>query len=192
VDHAHANDAPHIRDVAVTGEHHVDPQLAQEGHHIAGVAETVAVAPGAGHGEDVVVDDEDPRASIPASELGVDPAIVLAPNLPLVEVGLRRVEGDQLGLALWHRDRLGALAGAEEVLEVAVANVPGVVIAHDDDNVGALEPVEVAAHLLELVSIALGGQIAGDGDQVGGQRVGLLDGGDQQIGFEEPRADVDV
>jgi len=50
----------------------------------------------------------------------------------------------------------------------------------------------VAAHLLELVAIALGGQIAGDGDQVGGQRIGLLDGGDQQLGFEEPRADVDV
>ena len=75
---------------------------------------------------------------------------------------------------------------------MAVADVPGVVIAHDDDDVGALEPVEVAAHLLELVSIALGGQIAGHGDQVGGQRVGLLDGGDQQIGSEEPRADVDV
>ena len=105
----------------MTREHEVDLELAQDGHEVAGVAEVVDVAPGAGHGEDVVVDDDDPRPLGPAAQLGVDPAVVLAPDLALVEVGLGRVDGDDLGEALGDGDGRDRVAGAEEVLEVPVA-----------------------------------------------------------------------
>src|ERR671925_538030 len=192
VDHAHAHDAPHIGDVPVTREHHVDLELAQEAHHIARFPKAVAVAPGPWPRQDVVVDDEDPRSAVPAAELCVDPAVVLASHFPLVEIRLGGVEGYELRLTLGHRDRLSPLAGAEEILEIPVADVPRVVIPHDDNDVGATEPVEVAADLLELVSVAVGGQIAGDGHQIGRESVGLLDRRGQQIRFEESRADVDI
>ena len=66
------------------------------------VAEVVDVAPGARHGKDVVVDDDDPRPLGPPAQLGVDPPVMLAPDLALVEVGLGGVDSDDLGEA---RDR---------------------------------------------------------------------------------------
>ena len=45
---AHAGDAPHVWDVAVSGQHEVYAQFAQDRHDVAGVAEVVDVAAGPG------------------------------------------------------------------------------------------------------------------------------------------------
>src|SRR4051794_34619361 len=103
-----------------------------------GVPEVVAVASRASHGQDVVGGHHGFRPPIPVPKLGVQPPVVLAPYLSLCQVRLGRVERNHLGLPLskghTHRER----PGAEEVLEVAIAYVLGVVVTHDDYNVGAL------------------------------------------------------
>src|SRR4051812_39152102 len=86
VHYADAGNAPDVGDVAVPGEHEVDVELAQDGHEVAGVAQVVDVAAGAGNGEDVVVDHDDLRPGGPVAQLGVDPGVVLAPDFALVEV----------------------------------------------------------------------------------------------------------
>src|SRR5215210_3704722 len=93
----HPRDAPDVGNVPVTREDHVHFELAQDGHNVARVAQVVDVAARTGDGEDVVVDHQYPRTAVPAAELRVEPAVVLAPYLTLVEVGLRRVEDDDLG-----------------------------------------------------------------------------------------------
>src|SRR5215210_9162159 len=80
----HPRDAPDVGDVPVAREDHVHFELAQDGHYVARVAQVVHVAAGARDGEDVVVDHEYPRTAVPAAELGVEPAVVLAPDLSLV------------------------------------------------------------------------------------------------------------
>jgi hypothetical protein len=140
----------------------------------------------------VVVDDDDPRPLGPVAQRGVDPAVVLAPDLALVEVGLGGVDGDDLGEALGGGDGRDRVAGAEEVLEVPVAHVAGVVVAHRDDHVRARELIQEAPALLELAAIALHREIAGDHHQIRRELVGLLYGGAQQAGAEQSLADVQV
>ena len=130
--------------------------------------------------------------SRPPAQLGVDPAVVLAPDLALVEVGLGRVDRDDLGAALGDGDRRDRVAGAEEVLEVPVADVTGVMVAHRDDHVRARELIQELPAPLELAAIALHRQVAGDDHQVGIELVGLRDGGAQQLAAEEPLADMQV
>src|SRR5918997_260264 len=185
-------DAPDVRDVAVSGEDHVDLDLPEDGHHVAGVAQVVHVAPRAGNREDVMVDDDYLRSPLPAPEFGVDPRVVLPPDVPLVEVGLGRVERHDLGLAIPHGHRCGSLTQAEEVLEVPIADVLGVVVAGDHDDVRAFQPVQVLLRRLELPPVTLHREVAGDCYEIRLQRVGLLERSLQKIQPEEPRSHVDV
>ena len=87
--------------MAVSGQHQVDVELAQDRHHITGVAEVVDIAASARDGEDVMVDHNDPGPLRPTTELGVEPAVVLAPDLALVDVdvGLGGVDRHDLRAA---------------------------------------------------------------------------------------------
>src|SRR5215217_7606389 len=143
-------------------------------------------------GEDVVVDHEYPRPTVPAAELGVEPAVVRAPDLPLVEVRLRRVERDDLRLSLGDGDPGRLLSYAEELLEVPVADVLGVVVAHRVDDVRALETVEVVSRLLELPAVSLHRQIPHNGDEIRLQGVALFDGGLEEILPKQSRTYVSV
>ena len=88
-----------------------------------------------------MVDHDDPGPLRPTTELGVEPAVVLAPDLALVDVGLGGVDRHDLRAApaTYRRDRV---ARPEEVLEVPVADVAGIVIAHRHHDVAARERVE--------------------------------------------------
>ena len=88
------------------------------------------------------------------------------------------------------RDR--SLAQPEEVLEVPVADVLGVVVAHRHHDVLALEAVQVPLRLLELPPVALHREVPGYHYEIRLQGVGLLDGGVEELGAEEPRAHVYV
>src|ERR671911_1678343 len=188
----HPRDAPDVRDVPVAREDHIDLQFAQDGHHVARVAQVVDVASRARDGEDVVVDHEYPRPAVPSPELGIEPAVMLAPDLSLVEIRLGRVQHDDLGLSLGDGDLGRPLPDAEELLEVPVADVLGVVVAHSVDYVRTLQTIEILFRLLELPAVSLHRKIPHDGYQVRLQSVALLDGIFQEILSKQPRTHVDI
>jgi hypothetical protein len=76
------------------GQHEVDSALAEQRKHVPGIEHKIALPARARDWHQVVVADEDPQGSIAGKAL-LDPAVVLAPDLALVEVGLRRVYGDK-------------------------------------------------------------------------------------------------
>src|SRR5215210_5950179 len=188
----HPGDTPDVGDVPVAREDHVHFELTQDGHNVARVAQVVHVAARTRDGEDVVVDHEYPRTAVPAAELRVEPAVVLAPDLSLVEVGLGRVERHHLGDAFRDGDLGRALPDAEELLEVPVADVLGIVVAHRVDDVRALQLVEVLSGLLEFPTVAFHSQVPDDGNEVRLERVTLLDGGLKEILPEQPGAHVHI
>jgi hypothetical protein len=116
------------------------------------------------------------RSSIPTPELRVKPGIVLPADLTLVEVRFGRVEHHNLGLTFRHFDRGTLLAHPEKRLEVPVANVPGVMVAHRHDH-RALYAVEVSLSVFELPRIALRRKVTGYDDEVRQEGIGFLDGG---------------
>ena len=123
----------------MAGEHEVDAGALQALERVARVVDDVALAAGARHRQQVVVQDEDAQVGR-VGELLLDPAVAAAADLPVVEVGLGRVDRDD-------RDAVRAqhrAAVAEELLEVDVADVARVVVAGDDDDRLALDLVEVA------------------------------------------------
>jgi hypothetical protein len=134
----HPGDAPDVWDVPVAREDHVHLELAQDGHDVASVAQVVHVAARTGNRQYVVVDHEYLGTAVPAAELGVQPTVVLASDLPLVEVGLRRIEDDDLGHPFGDGDLGRHLSYVEELLEVPVTDVLGVMVAHRVDDVRAL------------------------------------------------------
>src|SRR5215212_1643451 len=115
----------------------------------------------------MVVDHKYPRSPVPTAKLGVEPAVMLPPNLAFVQIRLGRVERHDLRLALGYRNRGSTLAHPEEILEVSVANVPGVVVSHRHDQVLALDAIEILLRLLELPPVALHSKVPDDGDEVG-------------------------
>ena len=76
------------------------------------------------------------------------------------------------------------VALAEELLEVDVPDVARVVVAGDDDQRVAVEPVEVLARNLVLVLEAERRQVAGAHDHVRAQVVDLADRPFQQVRLE--------
>ena len=80
-----------------------------------------------------MVEHEDPEAVFVA-ELLLDPRVASAPDLPLVQVELGGVHGDDGG-AVQPLDRV---ALAEQLLEVHVADVARVVVAQDEQPVRAI------------------------------------------------------
>ncbi len=106
----------------------------------------------------------------------------------MVEVGLGGVDGDDRRL----RDPQDGVPAPEELLEVDVAHVPGVVVARDHDEVLALDPVEVGAGLRVLLLEAEGGQVTGADDDVRRELVDLADRPLEQVGQEVLAAAVQV
>src|SRR5207244_9747503 len=90
--------------------------------------DAVPLPPGTGDRQQMVVHDEDAEVCR-IRELLLDPAVAPTSDLAVVEVGLGRVDRDE-------RDAVPAqhgVATAEEVFEMQVADVPGVVVPRDDD-----------------------------------------------------------
>ena len=116
VDDEHPGDRPDVRDVAVAGQDEVDAALAQQREHVAGVEHLVALAAGARDRHQVVVADEDAQVGV-AGEALLDPAVVLAPDLALVEVGLRRVDRDERDIEPGELEPQPRVPRAEGVLE---------------------------------------------------------------------------
>ena len=102
------------------------------------------------------------RSAGSAANSLLDPGVAAAADLAVVEVGLRRVDRDDRDAALaQHR-----VALAEELLEMDVADVARVVVARDDDERLAVDPVEVLARQLVLVLEPERRQVAGADDDV--------------------------
>ena len=120
---------PRIRNVLVPGKDEVHTRALQALDRVARVVDDVALAAGAGHGQQVVVEHEDAHARGPG-ELLLDPAVAAAADLAVVEVGLGRVDRDD-GDAVLAEHRV---ALAEELLEMDVADVPRVVVPRDHDE----------------------------------------------------------
>ena len=135
----------------------------------------------------MMVEHEDPQVG-GRLELLFDPAVAPAADLPVVEIRLRRVDGDD-GHAVHAQD---GVAVAEELLEMDVADVPGVVVSGDDDERFALDAVEVGLRLGELLLEPEGRQIAGADDEVGAQVVDLADRALDQARHEMRPSAMDV
>ena len=136
---------------------------------VARVVDDVALAAGAGDRQQVMVQDEDAQLGRLGGELLLDPPVAPAPDLAVVEVRLRRVDGD-------HRDAALPQHGVpvpEELLEMDVADVPRIVVSRDHDGRLALDAIEVAAGRRVLLLEAERRQIAGADDDVGFQVVDL-------------------
>ena len=95
----HPGHRPYVRDVAVASEDEVDPALAKQRKHVTCVQHLVALAPRTRDRHQVVVADEDPQLRL-AREALLDPAVVLPPDLALVEVRLRGIHRDQRNLSV--------------------------------------------------------------------------------------------
>jgi hypothetical protein len=103
--------------------------------------------------------------------------------VPVVEVGLAGVDrDDREAFQAEHR-----VALAEDVLEVDVADVPGVVVAGDHDHRLALDLVEVLAGEAVLLLEAEDREVAGADD---GARLELVDLGDRAL--EQARLEARV
>ena len=126
----------------------------------------------------MVMADEDPQVGV-AREALRDPAVVLAPDLALVQVGLRRVDRDERDVETAALEARLRVARAERVLEEHVADVARVVVAGDEDDVLACDRRELLLGLRVLVGIAVVGQVAGDDHEIGRGRVDLRDRGAQ-------------
>jgi mannose-6-phosphate isomerase-like protein (cupin superfamily) len=191
MDEQHAGDRPDVRHVAMAREDEVGTTLTQQREHVARVQDLVALTTGAGDGDEVVVADEDPDVGV-AGEAFLDPAVVLAPDLALVDVGLRRVDAHQRHVDATSIDVAARVAGAERVLEEEVANVAGVVVPGHADHVLAVERAELLACDRILVGVPVVRQVAGDDDEVGLRGVDLGDGGPQELFAVTGAADVDI
>ena len=123
-----------------------------------------------------------------SAELLLDPAIATSPDLPVVEIRLARVHGDD-------RDRPlpeDGVALSEHLLEVHVADVPRVVVAgHDDDRV-AMDAVEVLPRGQVLVAKAERREVTRADDDVGLELVDLADRPLEQARLEVRLAAVQV
>src|SRR5262245_35881453 len=95
---------------------------------------------------------EDPQAGMPGETL-CDPAVVLAADFALVDVGLRRVHGDERDLETVRVESHPRVAGPELVLVAEVADVARIVVARDEDDLGTLDRAELLARLGVLVGI---------------------------------------
>ncbi len=109
------------------------------------------------------MEHEDPEVGRLGGELLLDPAVAATADLSVVEVGLRRVDGDDRDPALAQH----GVPIAEQLLEVDVADVARVVVPGDDDDRLALDPVEVLAGQLVLVPEAERREVARADHDVG-------------------------
>ena len=173
--------------VLVAGEDEVDADVLEHLERVAGVVDDVALPPGARHGQQVVVEDEDAEVG-GLGELLLDPRVAAAADDAVVEVGLGRVDGDD-GDAV-HVQRAPALA--EELLEVDVADVPRVVVPGTTTTLLALDALEVRLGLRVLLLEAERRQVARADDDVRLELVDLHDRAVGEVRHEVRRAAVEI
>ena len=126
-------------------------------------------------------------SSAPAKVV-LDELVVLAPHPPVVQVGLRGVDGDHDGF-VEVQDRVPL---PEEPLEVDVADVARVVVAGDHHDPLAMDAPDVLGRLLELLTVTGVRQVARHHDSRGIEVVDLEDRTLQQVGYEVGTTAVDV
>src|SRR3712207_4964285 len=136
----------------------------------------------------MVVDDEYLELVPGAGERLLDEPVVLPADLPVVEVGLRRIHRHQDHVVEVHQ----RLALPEEPLEVHVADVARVVVAGDDHYVLALDTGYILRGLFELFPVARVGEVTGDHDHRRVRAVDLDDRPVQKIGDKAGVAAMDV
>src|SRR4051794_8651595 len=154
---------------------------------VAGVVHHVALAPGPGHRQQVVVQDEDAQVGVGREAL-LDPGVATPADRAVVEVGLGGIDRDD-------RDAVDVDDGralAEQLLEVDVADVARVVVARHDDHTLALELVEILARGLVLGAETVVGEVAADDYAVGLELVELGYRPLQQTGHEVRRPAMQV
>src|SRR3712207_6691834 len=179
---------PRVGDVLVAREDEVDPHLVEELQDVAGVEDDVALAAGAGYGDEVVVDHEDLQLLPRVGERLVDKAVVLAAYPPVVQVGLRRIYADHHGVV----ELDARVPLPEEPLEVHVADVARVVVSGDDHDVRAVEAPHVLGGRLELLPVARVGQVPGDHHGRRLEVVYLKDRSLQEVRYKVRASAVDV
>jgi hypothetical protein len=107
----------------VAGEHELHARPQQAFDHVTGVVDDVSPSRSRVR-EEMVVQHEDPQVCGLSCELALDPRVAATADLPVVEIGLRRIDRDD-GHSTLAED---AVALAEELLEVHVADVARVVV----------------------------------------------------------------
>ena len=122
---------------------------------VAGVVDDVPLAAGARDRQQVVVQDEHLQARR-LLELLLDPAVAAPADLAVIEIGLRRVDCDDGDPVAVH-DRA---ALPDQLLEMHVADVSGVVVSGHDNECVTLDRVQVALRLGELFLEPEGREIA--------------------------------
>src|SRR5262249_24137525 len=136
----------------------------------------------------MVVEDEDAQLGAALRELLLDPGVAATTYLAVVEVGLSRVDRhDRHSFSLDD-----VVPRPEQLLEVDVPDVAGVVVAGDHDHRVALEPVEVRLRLKVLVLEPHRRQVSRADDDVRPHVVDLVDRPLHQPWNEVRLAAVDV
>src|SRR5207342_3358216 len=113
VDDEEILEPPRVGDVLVPRQDEVHVRSQQALDRVAGVVDDVPLASRTRYGKQVVVKDEDPEDARLGGELGLDPRVAAAADLPVVEVGLGRVDGDDRDTFLAEN----RVAAAEHLLE---------------------------------------------------------------------------
>ena len=171
----------------VPGKDHLDTRPLEAFERVAGVVDNVPLTAGSGNREQVMVEDEDPQVGL-VRELLLDPAVTPPADLSVVEVGLGRVDCDHRHGA----DAQDGVALAEELLEVDVADVAGVVVPRDDDERLAAQPVEIFLRLHVLGLEPERGQVPRAYDQIRREIVDLRDRALHEIGHEVGASAVEI
>ena len=92
VDDEQALQFPRVGHMLMTGEHEMDTRALQALDRITGVVNDVPLAPGARDRQQVVMQHEDAQLGRLGRELLLDPPVAAPPDLPVVEIGLGRVD----------------------------------------------------------------------------------------------------
>src|SRR5919204_407983 len=128
IHHEQVLEPPDVWHMLVPGKHKPDTRALEALDGVARVVDDVPLAARPRHGEQMMVQDEDPQIGVLVRELLLDPAVPAPPDLTVVEIRLAGIDGDD-GDTTLPEDRV---AIAEELLEVDVADVPRVVVTRDD------------------------------------------------------------
>ena len=123
---------------------------------------------------------EDPQVGRLRCELPLDPAVAAAADLAVVEVGLGRVDRHDGDAALAQH----GVALSEQLLEMDIADIARIVVAGHDDEVLALDAIEVLAREHVFVLEPERCQVTRADDDVRFQLVDLPDRPFQQVRLE--------